>query len=47
MTAAVDRGGGHSSLAHRLWRLGAAHVSTGNRVALLRDGLATYGALVS
>ena len=46
MTAAVDRSVDRSSLAHRLWRLGAAHVSTGNRVALLRDGPATFAAML-
>jgi phosphatidylserine/phosphatidylglycerophosphate/cardiolipin synthase-like enzyme len=38
---AVDR----TVLAHWLWRIGAAHVSTGNRVALLRDGPATFDAM--
>ena len=33
-------------MAHRLWRIGAAHVSTGNRVALLRNGPATFDAML-
>ncbi|HEX6748317.1 MAG TPA: phospholipase D-like domain-containing protein [Longimicrobium sp.] len=36
-----------ASLAHRLWRIGAARVSTGNRVALLRDGPATFEAMLA
>jgi cardiolipin synthase len=38
----VDR----TALAHRLWRIGAARVSTGNRVALLRNGPATFEAML-
>ena len=38
----VDR----TALAHRLWRIGAAHVSTGNRVTLLRNGPATFDAML-
>src|SRR5262245_37574716 len=38
----VDR----ASLAHRLYRIGAARVTTGNRVALLRDGPATFDAML-
>lgn len=34
------------ALAHRLWRVGAARVSTGNRVALLRNGPATFDAML-
>jgi cardiolipin synthase A/B len=34
-------------LVHGLWRMGAARVSTGNRVALLRDGPATFDAMLS
>jgi len=41
--ASVDR----TALAHRLWRIGAAHVSTGNRVTLLRNGPATFDAMLS
>jgi cardiolipin synthase len=36
-----------TALAHRLWRIGAARVSTGNRVALLRDGPATFDAMLA
>jgi cardiolipin synthase len=36
-----------AALAHRLWRIGAARVSTGNRVALLRDGAATFDAMLA
>jgi cardiolipin synthase len=41
--SSVDR----AELAHRLWRIGAAHVSTGNRVALLRNGPATFDAMLA
>ena len=34
-------------LVHGLWRMGAARVSTGNRVTLLRDGPATFDAMLS
>jgi cardiolipin synthase len=34
-------------MAHRLWRIGAAHVSTGNRVSLLRNGPATFDAMLA
>jgi cardiolipin synthase A/B len=36
-----------SVLAHSLWRIGAAHVSTGNRVTLLRDGPATFDTMLA
>jgi cardiolipin synthase len=36
-----------AEMAHRLWRIGAAHVSTGNRVALLRNGPATFDAMLA
>ena len=36
-----------TALAHRLWRIGAARVSTGNRVALLRDGPVTFDAMLA
>jgi cardiolipin synthase A/B len=42
-TASVDR----LALAHRLWRIGAAHVTTGNRVTLLRNGPATFDAMLA
>ncbi|HVD60478.1 MAG TPA: phospholipase D-like domain-containing protein [Gemmatimonadaceae bacterium] len=35
-----------TELAHQIWRIGAAHVSTGNRVALLRNGPATFDAML-
>lgn len=38
---------GTAQLAHRLWRIGAARVSTGNRVALLRNGPATFDAMLA
>jgi cardiolipin synthase len=47
MTAAGERDVDRPSLAHRLWRLGAAHVSTGNGVALLRNGPATFDAMLA
>jgi cardiolipin synthase len=41
--AASDR----VAVAHRLFRVGAARVSTGNRVTLLRDGPATFDAMLA
>jgi cardiolipin synthase len=41
--SSVDR----TALAHRLFRIGGAHVSTGNRVALLRNGPATFDAMLA
>src|SRR6476619_5802917 len=35
-----------TELAHQMWRIGAAHVSTGNQVALLRNGPATFDAML-
>src|SRR3954466_7411018 len=34
------------SFARGLWRIAAADVSSGNRVTLLRDGPATFGAMI-
>ena len=42
-----SRGVDRAVLAHGWWRIGAAHVSTGNRVALLRDGAATFDAMLA
>jgi cardiolipin synthase len=36
-----------TALAHRLWRIGAARVSTGNREALLRNGPDTFDAMLA
>jgi cardiolipin synthase A/B len=36
-----------AAVAHRLFRVGAARVSTGNRVTLLRDGPATFDAMLA
>ena len=36
-----------TTVAHRLFRVSAARVSTGNRVSLLRDGPATFDAMLS
>jgi cardiolipin synthase len=44
---ASTRSDERTALAHRLWRIGAARVSTGNRVALLRDGPATFDAMLA
>ena len=35
------------SFARGLWRIAAADVSSGNRVRLLRDGPATFDAMIS
>jgi cardiolipin synthase len=46
-TSATARNVDRAWIAHRLWRIGAAHVSTGNRVALLRNGPATFDAMLA
>src|SRR5262249_46299021 len=38
---------GGPSFARGLWRIAAANVSSGNRVSLLRDGPATFDAMLS
>ena len=38
---------GGPSFARGLWRIAAANVSSGNRVTLLRDGPATFDAMLS
>jgi cardiolipin synthase len=42
-TTEIDR----VTVAHRLYRVGAARVSTGNQVTLLRDGPATFDAMLA
>lgn len=46
-SSAPPSGADRFALAQALWRIGAAHVSTGNRVALLRNGPATFDAMLT
>ena len=44
---AIDRIAAGPSFARGLWRIAAADVSSGNRVTLLRDGPATFDAMIA
>jgi cardiolipin synthase len=44
---AIDRIAAGPSFTRGLWRIAAADVSSGNRVALLRDGPATFDAMIA